>query len=254
MEKIHTRLYHVFQILDQVTGYPLQSVEHPVSVRLFDGTTAIEKQDGYFIFIQSIPPGSVLTVQAYGFQKQELQLSQDMLAQTPCQVYMKPDGRYRLTKHLYGVVGRAIPDQWLYVVRGMSWKALRLQKDYTAGDQEIFLMGRPQYRNDEQDYQIRQGKQMDCLRIVNGTQEKNGFLLAEPLSAAYQREAASIYPVTWIRTDHDGHFCGCWKRKPYEQDIESCEIVMEGQHWVQSVDVQAGKWTVVKADGIRESI
>ena len=76
-------------------------------------------------------------------------------------------------------------------------------------------MGRPQYRNDEQDYQIRQGKQMDCLRIVNGTQEKNGFLLAEPLSAAYQREAASIYPVTWIRTDHDGHFCGCWKRKPY---------------------------------------
>lgn len=107
MDNIQTRVGLIIQIFDGLTERPLQDRE--TEAWLSTETSVLIKKDGYYLAMEPIQPRTRLTIQASGYQREELEVWKIMETGMLCQVYLTPDKHYPLTTECYGILGKAVP-------------------------------------------------------------------------------------------------------------------------------------------------
>lgn len=157
-DRIQIRIGLVVQVLDELTEQPVNSIKQKTEVRLSPGAPPISKGDGYYLFLQPFEPGAVLSIQAAGYQTQELRLESERAFGNLQKVYLKPNKQYPMTAEIYGIYGTANPGEVLGITYNQRCRMGRLEKDYDAGETDIAIYTRGAVIGDWADYLIRERK------------------------------------------------------------------------------------------------
>ncbi len=268
-DRIQIRIGLVVQVLDELTEQPVNSIKQRTEVRLSPGASPISKGDGYYLFLQPLEPGAVLSIQAAGYQTQELRLECERAFGNLQKVYLKPDKQYPMTAEVYGIYGTANPGDILGITYNQRCRMGRLGKDYDAGGTDIAIYTRGIAIGNWTDYLIRErksssesnsnpeensgsesgicpeeksGLKQEFLRMYPQKEPASGpYRLEAPLKYSYHKNLTELYPVIWLKADDRGEFFRYWKRLREDRAVLSCDIWTTEGKSLCHLEIPAGK-------------
>lgn len=241
MERICTNLLSVFQVLDAITGRPLEESGARVECSVTRGTPPVYKGAGWYLFLHPTDPAGVLIIRAYGYRTFRGTLEDFVFSEDIHKIYMQPDDQYPLSNDMYGIQGTAEPESTLFLICQESAPRSRLAGDYEAGAETVLLSVKSRVDNGKMDFRIQEGEQTEFMSVLNfGKGGKEEYSLAAPLSHSYHQDTAVLVPAKRILVDASGVFACYWMRNRGSRAACICELWNEnGTKW-KKLELQAG--------------
>lgn len=241
MDRIQVHLEMVLQILDAVTGRPLEESGAGGEISIINGKSPVYKGEGYYLFFQPPESETVLTFRAHGYREFRGKPADFVATDGIHRIYIQPDSQYPLSTEIFGLQGRAEPETTLILVcREPGWQVY-LTEDYEAGAGRISLLFKGKEGDTGIEFRILEQEQAELLKITGkGNIGTGQYGLESPLTHSYHKDKAVLLPIKRIPVDASGEFVCYWMRKKGSKSVFRCEIGQpDGEQW-KELELYAG--------------
>ena len=173
---------------------------------------AIQKQEGYYVFVDLQRREFVLNVEGGLYHKQQIYMDSMKISQYAgkiLKVRMIPNRSYPIPKNTTCIEGKAMKDSMIYAYSEIHTEPYRLLYEYQSGGENINIF-HPEDMDIEGKTLLIKSKdetQIEFFKIDEKKEDETKlYRLSMPLTNGYKKIGTVIYPVYTIKTDKNGEF------------------------------------------------
>lgn len=173
---------------------------------------AIQKQEGYYVFVNLKRNEFILNLEGGLYYKQQIPIDEKKLSQYTgkvVKVRMIPNRSYPIPQNTTCIEGKAENDMMILAYSEAYAEPYKLLYQYPKGEEEMSIF-HPEDVDIEGKMLLIKNKaetQMEFFRVEEKKEEeKKLYSIERPLEFAYKKIGTVIYPVYMIETDKNGDF------------------------------------------------
>lgn len=210
VEHIRKRVSLVVQVIDDVTNRTVQG--SLIQVELASGEKAVQKEEGYYVFVNVQSASTCLKITSHQFVTYEENIVFDTLnpLEPIVKVRLKPNRFYPFVQKTTCVEGKVRASAQIRILYEDTTEYLRLLQDYRGGTDTQLSIFNPMKLDLEgksfhiTDSETQQNEEFEIRRAEKS--KEDCYELVQPMEHSYQKLSSRIYPTVSTKADKEGVF------------------------------------------------
>lgn len=199
----------VVAAIDDFNDKPISS--NKLRVWIEGEKPAIQKEEGYYVFVNLQRREFVLNLEGGLYHKQQIYIDLLKFSQNAgkiLKVRMIPNRSYPIPNNTTCIEGKAEKNKLILVYSEEYLEPYKLLYGYQSGDENINIFHPDDVDIEGKNLLIKNKAETwtEFFRIDEKKEEKNLYRLSVPLKYDYKKIGTVIYPVFTIGTDKNGEF------------------------------------------------
>ncbi len=207
--RVRRKVSVAVMVVDDLTGLPIKGSHVQVSC-LETTVQPVQKQDGYFLFLDCVAPVLTITAQGWAYHPRTITVKQgDLPPLMPAvKLRLTPNRNYAIPQNTTCLQGTAPMGAHISVYCTNNPKPLRLLYDYKAKAGDMFLYDPSNQNQEGRTFALVAKGDTAPVYVTLSTplEEEGHYRLEQPLAKAYTKAGTTLYPVSTVEVGVDGNF------------------------------------------------